>query len=352
MKFWKIVPIILTLGLFFACSNDDDGLGDGGDGTPVVEKDFFNIVVQNQYTTPPSKVSIFYRVEDINGDPVPDLDQNNFTIFEKGRNDEEFKPISVDEADRVISDNENVFRYNVMLLLDLSASVTNNHLTEVKASASQFVHSTLGSELNTSTRIGIFWFDGADNLHVLHDFTNKVNELDEAIDDITADMSFDNSTDLYGAVIKGTQLTNARIQQDLLVNFQAAGAMLIFTDGSDQAARYTKEEAYQTVDSLDDKINFYTIGLGNEIDEDVLESLGKKETVLAANAEELDEKFEQISELIYKEINSFYLFEYCTPKRDGSGINELRIKLDIEEREGSKDTEFDATGFRSGCELN
>ena len=351
MRHWPLLSIFF-LALLFACGNDDEGFDNPNNEPPIDLDNFYDIVIQNEFTTPPAKVSVFFRVEDVNGDPVADLTQDQFSIFEKGRNDDEFKPISVDEADRVVSDNENVFRYNVMMLLDLSASVTNNHLNEVKAAASQFVHSTLGNDQNTSTRIGIFWFDGADNLHVLKDFTNIINELDEAIDDIQANMSSDNSTDLYGAVIKGTQITNARIQQDELVAFQSAGAMLIFTDGTDQAARYSREEAFASVDSFSSKINFYTVGLGNEIDEDVLERLGEKEAVLAANADELDENFNMISELIYKEINSFYLFEYCTPKRDGSGINELQIRLDFDDKAGSRETEFDATGFRSGCTLN
>ncbi len=352
MKFWNFVSVILTVSLLVCCNSDDEGADNGGSTPEENLSEFYTINIQDEFTTPPAKVSVFYRVEDANGDPVPDLSQDDFNIFEKGRNDTAFKTISKDEADRVISDNTNVFKYNVMMLLDLSASVTNNHLTEVKASASQFVHSILGTNLNTSTRIGIFWFDGADNLHVLHDFTNKINDLDDSIDEINGNMSFDNSTDLYGAVIKGTELTNARIQQDQLVDFQSSGAILIFTDGTDQAARYTKAEAYETVDSFSKNINYYTVGLGNEIDQDVLETLGKKATVLAEDGEELTEKFTQISDLIYKEINSFYLFEYCTPKRDGSGINELRIELKVEERSGSKETTFDATGFRSGCELN
>ncbi|WP_436798780.1 hypothetical protein [Maribacter confluentis] len=85
------------------CNADDDvsldlNLGDGlGKGEPVddclgLEEGELVLSIQEQYTTLPGKVSVFFRVSDTSGNPVPGLTANQFTIYEQGRNDDCFKP--------------------------------------------------------------------------------------------------------------------------------------------------------------------------------------------------------------------------------------------------------------------
>ena len=82
-----------------------------------------------------------------------------------------------------------------------------------------------------------------------------------------------------------------------------------------------------------------------------MKRVGANSSVFAEDPATLTAKFEEIAQLIYDETNSFYLFEYCTPKRDGSGVNDLIIKVEEDNRRGEKATMFDATGFESGCIL-
>lgn len=344
----KINPIFLSL--FFvlfivsSCKNDDDG-------TPAPAPKKFTIEVEEIYTSPPSKVSVFFRVKDQNDMPVSGLTQDDFSILEKGRNDTAFKLISADEADRILSDNEQIFDYKVMLLLDLSASVVNNDLDKLKAAAREFVADVMNTNINSSTKVGIWWFDGADVLHPLMDFTNNGVALQEAINGIEPSITTDNSTDLYGAIIKGTQLIKAEMSSSAIQGFLSASSVILFTDGTDQAARYTKEEAFTAINDAPTNVNYYSIGLGAEIDETVLNTIGSTSAVFADDAASLTEKFEEIAQLIYDETNSFYLYEYCTPKRDGSGENEIQLEVEKENQSGSVMSSFDATGFTSGCEL-
>ena len=97
-------------------------------------------------------------------------------------------------------------------------------------------------------------------------------------------------------------------------------------------------------------ISFFSIGLGAEIDTAVLSDIGKTASVVASNAAELETTFNQISARVSEQANSFYLFEYCTPKRDGSGVNNLVIQLTNGALQGAVQTEFNATGFTGGCE--
>ena len=344
MRNYLLLPVVFLLFVVTACNKDDDMPVDITPPRLVID-------IQQIYTAPPSKVSVFFRVEDQDGNPVSGLTADNFTILERGRNDETAKLISADEAERIIGDNEQVFDYKVMLLLDLSGSVINGDLGQLKAAAREFVIDVMQADESSSTRVGIWWFDGADILHPLIDFTNNPVALQQSIESINPGMSHDNSTDLFGAVMKASDLAAAEVQSSEIQGFQAAASIIVFTDGTDQAARYSKEEAYAKIDNAGEQINYYTIGLGNEIDTDVLKRVGANSSVFAEDPATLTAKFEEIAQLIYDETNSFYLFEYCTPKRDGSGVNDLIIKVAEDNRRGEKATMFDATGFESGCIL-
>ncbi len=334
---------IFILALSWSCKPDD--------GMNVITENNdpsqFEIVIQNQFVTPPSKVSIFYRVIDGIGNPVSNLTESDFTIFERGRNDTEFKLISEDEAERNISDNKDIFRNNVVLLLDLSGSVVNNDLDALKISSAQFVNNLLSTD-NSSTKIGIFWFDGVDVLHELIGFTSDLGRLTDAIDNMNAGLSSDRSTDLFGAILKGTAKAQNAIADNNASGFQSAASVITFTDGSDQAARYLRSDAIQAVEEASAEIDFYTIGLGAEIDDEILHALGPKSALSTDNPAELSDKFQEISNAIFDEANSFYLFEYCTPKRDGSGENGLRIEVRNAVGEGAVNTTFNADGFESG----
>jgi len=345
----KISRLLLLMGFVLfgqtACKKDSPG-----DNTPIVPESL-TIEVQNVFTSPPSKVSTFFRVKDQNGRPVSGLTPDDFTIFEKGRNDETHKLVSEDEADRILSDNKQIFDYSVMLVLDLSASVVNDDLDNLKQAARQFIIDVMQADINSSTKVGIWWFDGADILHPLMPFTDNAVALQEAIQTIDSSITTDNSTDLYGAIMKSTLLAESRLVNSQIQGFMAAASIIVFTDGTDQAARHTKEDAFAAVNNASEGINYYTIGLGSEIDADVLGTLGKDSSVFADDTSSLTDKFKDIAQLIFDETNSFYLYEYCTPKRDGSGENEIKLEVESENRKGVVITTFDATGFTSGCEL-
>ena len=93
----------------------------------------------------------------------------------------------------------------------------------------------------------------------------------------------------------------------------------------------------------------YTIGLGQEIDESVLRAIGKTSFVSAVNIGELLDKFKEIGDLINGRANSYYLLEYCSPKRSGS--NQLTIEAKRGALKGRASTFFDASDFNGSCSL-
>tara|TARA_R110002049_G_scaffold233284_4_gene406620 strand:+ start:522 stop:1610 length:1089 start_codon:yes stop_codon:yes gene_type:complete len=357
----KFLTLFCLTAVLFSCGNADDDVdfnfdnqGELGEGELVDDclglgENQLILSIQDQYTTKPGKVSIFFKVSDKDGNPVSGLTAEEFTIYEQGRNDDCFNTISTSESFARISPNSQIFSNSTLLVLDLSNSVLSSSLDELKSASVSFINNVMATETE-SFKMSILWFDGEKVLHELNPLTSSKEELIMSINGITTDISNDPSTDLYGAVIKATDLASDLIKASTTKNVIGASSIVIFTDGTDQASRYTKADALKKVKNANANISFFTIGLGSEIDTQILEELGKTSSVFASNKEELEDTFNDISFKISERANSFYLFEYCTPKRDGSGTNNLAIQVQNQSRQGAVQTKFNADGFTGGCE--
>ncbi len=361
MKKQLLPSALVLLLLLFSCGNADDdvnfdlnqeelGLGNEPDDCLGFGENELLLSIQDQFTTLPGKVSVFFKVTDTAGNPVPGLSAEQFTIYEQGRNDECFNSISPSESSARISPKSQIFTNNTLLILDLSNSVLSNSLEELKAASSSFINSVMPQEDTAAFQMAIYWFDGEDELHLLQELSNSKDALLTAVDDIGSDISNDPSTDLYGAVIKATDIAEMLLQENRNEDIIGAGSIVLFTDGTDQASRFTEEAALDAVANADRNLSFFSIGLGAEIDAEILMSIGKTSSAFAGNEAELESVFNEISLRVSEQANSFYLFEYCTPKRDGSGINNLAIRLVDGDRQGAVQTEFDARDFSGGCD--
>ena len=336
MKTSKL-KILLSAALFllYACSGDD------------AENTGLRITIEDQFVNLPSNVSVFFRVEDEAGNGVAGLTESDFTIYENGSKISEF------EATRKIQPNEQVFDYHITLLLDLSGSVLGGeNLSGLKSAAKSFIDEVMPAEGSVNAqaiKMEIWWFDGSENIKQLQGNSTNRTTLKAAIDNISSQMSSDNSTNLYGAVIQGINVATQKISQTRQLDEIASSAVVIFTDGTDQANRNTKGQALEAVKNADKDMSIYTIGLGQEIDEGTLKAIGKTSFVSAVNIGELLDKFKEIGDLINGKANSYYLLEYCSPKRNGS--NQLTIEASKGALKGSANTFFDASDFNGSCSL-
>lgn len=357
----KCLLSIFALIFAISCGNSDDdvnfnlnqeelGKGENPDSCLGFEDNELLLSIQEQFTALPGKVSILFKVTDNLGNPISGLSANQFTIYEQGRNDDCFNTISSSESFARISPNSQIFNNNALLVLDLSNSVLQSSLDELKIASTSFVNNVMPTPETESFKMAIYWFDGEDILHLLNPLTTSITELTAAIDGIDENISNDPSTDLYGAVIKSTNIAEELIQETNQNEVISAASVVLFTDGTDQASRFTEQSALNAVNNANPNISFFTIGLGSEIDTEILSEIGKTASVVASNAADLEATFNQISARVSEQANSFYLFEYCTPKRDGSGENNLVIQLTNGALQGAVQTKFDATDFTGGCE--
>ncbi len=346
-KLWAVLAILLILTI---------GCGGGGDEEPVGDCycDFtywsdpagsLNITYEKQTIKKPANVSVLFKVETRSGTPLPGLVAGNFKLYEDDA------LISEYESQQAVIPKPGQFKSRTMLLLDLSGSILNSDsLSNLKLAAKSFIAAVLpdlGTENYGAIDMAVFWFDGAADIRQLVGFTTDKNQLTAGIDSISDKISSDVSTNLYGAVILGIDRIKKTLESSQ--QYVSVGSIVIFTDGTDQAARKKKEEAVSAVNNAGKNISIYSIGLGGEIDESVLKAIGKNGFVFAQNLEDLVPKFQEIATKIKNDVNSHYLLEYCSPKRKGS--HTLKIVTTSDNLTGTLKTCFCATGFEGGCKV-
>ncbi len=331
------MALLLLMLAFTGCGNDAE------------PGDEIEVELIESKTELPSKIQLFFKVDLGDDQPFVTLEPSDFEIYENGSR------ISNLEAQAQIQRESGDFLYSSILLLDLSGSILNNaDLPSLKEAATTFIDQTMpeeGDNLYGTREMAVYWFDGEQDIHPLVFFTSDADSLVNGIQSIDEDISSDVSTNLNGAVVQGVSILNSRLN-DIRVDeeISTAGSMVIFTDGTDQAGRVSTSEAQDSVSNAGTDQSIFTIGLGGEIDEEILRSFGKDGFEFAEDSLQLNESFLAIAKRLESESNAYYVLEYCSPKRSGGHILELRAVY--EDKFGSFETEFSADGFTGGCSVD
>ncbi len=296
-------------------------------------------------TRMPANVSVLFKVDTEDSSPIANLEPGSFDIYENDR------LISSFESQQNVLPKTGQFRYSIVLLLDMSGSiVASENLEALKEAAQSFVESVMFEAEDArfgEIEMSIYWFDGQSDIQSLVSFEPDPEMLVTGIEEVNESITVDNSTNLYGAIIQGMDVIETRLNSVLNQSIITAGSVVLFTDGTDQANRESRSAALRAVDDAEGDLSIYSIGLGGEIDPETLTEVGKDGFVSASNITDLVPRFREIANLIRDEANSYYLLEYCSPKRDGE--NELTIKVNAGEYVGILSTKFSARNFSSGC---
>jgi hypothetical protein len=298
------------------------------------------IEILDTQTQAPAKVTVTFQVRTEDGDPVPNLPVSAFELLDNGVSDSGF------ESSKAFQPKPGRFQTSVALLLDMSGSITGSDaLPLLKTAAAAFVGSSLDA---AGVSVGVWWFDGGIDLVRLMDFTTDATALEAAIDGLTADVTRDNSTNLNGAIQLGIGVVEERIQSAAPSGLTQTGALVIFTDGTDQASRVTSSAALAAVAST--AIGVYSIGLRGEIDELFLSRIGRSGSAFADNTAALLSQFTGVGDQIEALANSFYVLAYCSPRRAGLD-NQLTIRVTSGPRQAEATTTYPAVNFTGGCTI-
>lgn len=315
-------------------------------------------------TSLPSKVSWSFRVDTCTGEPVAGLSAMQFEIFEDG------KKVSVYESQQRIAAKGERFRLYSVVLLDLSGSMLRSgDFSQLQVAAGAYLETALAASGDVH-RVQLMTFDGRASPQVLVPFTSDLSALKAGLASLSvvecsvaADCAsfldrrtcagwrcVDDSTNLNGAVVQSLQaLDTARATSNVPWH---DGALLVFTDGTDQAGRVSTAEVRVKVLSSSEHV--FAIGLGGEVDVEALKAIGRDGDWPVARADQLQGAFEEIARRTSGLANRFYVLEYCSPRRSGNHALEIRARVETADAgtlEGSLSGAFDATGFGSGCQL-
>lgn len=295
----------------------------------------------------PSRLAIYFKLEDSNGQPIANLIGENFNIYEETATSTCLQAISEFEAPRRVRKPERFFSHNTLILLDLSGSVLNNFSLELKEATKALVNEINPHKDTSKNKVGIYWFDGAADIHELIAPSLDKTAILNSIETIDSSLSKDNSTNLYGAISAITAKANTMLKQD--VNVKGV-SILLFTDGKDRANRVSRRIAYDAIDNSNKAISFFSVGLGMDINEADLRKFGKDKFVGIQDVSQLITTFSNIAQSVHDEANSYYVFEYCSPIRAGRD-NVFILEAVSGDKKGVLENPFNAEGFGGGCTL-
>lgn len=312
----------------------------------------------------PSRVGLLFKVDTCGGEPVSGLSGAQFEIFEDG------KKVSAFESQQRVAPKGERFRLFSVVLLDLSGSMLRSgDFPQLQVAATRYLDEALAGG-GDGHRLALMTFDGREQPQTLVPFTSDRAALQRGLESLSASecsassdcaafsdrrtcagwRCVDDSTNLNGALISTLDTLGAELSQSDVT--WRDGAVVLFTDGTDQAARASSSAAQEAV--LGSAQHVFTIGLGGEVDERALKGLGKDGYWPVAKADQLDAAFVDIAGRVASLANRFYVLEYCSPRRSGTHTLKVVATLDSPrdgQLVGSLSGQFDATGFSSGCEL-
>lgn len=268
----------------------------------------------------PSYVNIMFQATNPSGKGISDLKTEDFVVLENNK-----KVSPTESAIKIKKKGTIPYSLKTVLLLDNSRSVGNS-LAEIKNSAIALIDNIeLGQE------IAIYKF--SQDPIIIQDFTSNKERLKTAVNSVKLGY---NRTNLYGSIIEAV----SRWEDKYTTNEIQQGFLIVLTDGSDTEGSSTKTQAIKARGNR----KVYTIGLGNEINRDILSEIGNSGFYSITDISKLTQKFKDIQAEISQYANSFYWLNYMSPK---GGNHKHTLKLYVKNNQNSKTNAFITGEFNS-----
>ncbi len=284
----------------------------------------------------PSNVAVYFTVDTAGGSPVAGLEADDFRIYEDG------SLVSVAESQQTIVNPEVAAEHYTLLLVDMSGSVSeSDQVPLIEQAAQEFT-----SQLESHQRVAVYVFDGSEDIRAITPFTRSGGAASAGAGRLSSYNARDPSTNLHGAVVAAIgELDTALERSRVPLRF---GTVVVFTDGTDRAARVTPREMAEAIE--ESPYDFFAIGVGDEISERVLGDVGREGYVMVADRSAIRNAFRGISQRIVEMTQRYYLLSYCSPAR--AGVHTVTVEALAETGSGSLTYEFDAEGFGPNCDPN
>jgi len=279
----------------------------------------------------PNNVWVFFTVEK-GKEPVPGIGAGDFEIYE----DDQL--VSKFESKQTIQNPEVAAVMYTLLLLDMSGSITESgQAGQLVDAAGQFT-----DRVGKTQKVGVYAFDGSEKIHPVVPFTETPGSVAGGLEGLRTFKPKDPSTNLNGAVVQGLETLKKALDADRRpLKF---GTLVVFTDGTDRAARVPHKDVVDEIRKKDyENYEIFGIGVGAELDKGELGDIGRDGTELATDRAKVTEAFGKIAGQIEAHTHRFYLLSYCTPSRNGD--HKVRIVAKSKNGSGSLEYGFSASGF-------
>ena len=246
-------------------------------------------------------VDLYVTVTDDDGRLVPNLGENDFTIFDN------------DQPQEIALFGNEVRPINVVVMLDSSISTTNvMHL--IMGGAEQFLIRMLPDD---RAKVGAF----NDKIEVLPaEFVGDRDELIRALDEL----DFGNKTRLFDAI--GASL-------DSLQEVEGRKVVLVLTDGQDSASQKGWRDVLEQ--AIAEEVMIYSIGLEVEYFDGVRNRQTRPDRSLRRLAEETGGGYFELQETdelgstftrVSQELHSQYVLGFAPSVPDGR-IHDLNVRV-------------------------
>ncbi len=287
----------------------------------------------------PNNVWVFFTVEEKDGEPVGGLAAEDFAIYE----DDQL--VSTFESQQTIQNPDVAAVMYTLLLLDMSGSITESGSADLVVDAAQGFVDRVGQ----SQKVAVYAFDGGKDIRSVVRFTEAKGSVEGGLEGLRTYKARDPSTNLHGAVVDGLDVLRKALDKDKRpLKF---GTMVVFSDGTDRAARVTNEEMAEALGQPEyDAFEIFAIGVGAEIEEGSLNQIGQDGTELVEDEASVQMAFEKVAQRIEAHSKRFYLLSYCTPARNGEHTVRIEAQADRNakgkpRKKGDVSWAFDANGF-------
>lgn len=269
------------------------------------------------------RIKLYTTVEDVSGKPVFDLGSSHFKVYEDQTRQ---SPISVTSV------GAGFVGLSACIIMDTSGSMS-GAIGSAKQAAISFVNNLKPEDKAALIRFREF-------VTIEQTFTDDKDALISAIKKLYAD----GYTALYDALYKGIAMASTQ---------PGIKALVALTDGQDNRSIKTAKEVIDYAKSV--SVPVYIIGLGDDINEDVLRLIAKEtegQYYRAPTPAELQKLYETISE----RLKNLYEVSYTThnPQRDGT-IRSVTAQVIYQEASGQDSIEYTAptlAGTISGVVLD
>lgn len=284
---------------------------------------------------PPGNVAVLVSVQKGKG-AVGNLSADSFRISEDGQE------LTKEQTQQTLLPADSVTAHRALLLVDMSGPVTEGELRQKIASAA----ARFATKAHRTQPVSVFAFDGGTTIRQIADFPQGEDEIPE-IKELTSYTPQDPSSNLNSSVVEGL----AQLEAKLLSAHRPVriGSLVVFARGPDLAGRVPESTMRQAIDGS--KHHVFAIGV-KDAPGFRASRVGRDGTFDALSLTALDGAFEEAGTQAAEVVGSYYLLAYCSPARAGKRRLSVKVVAPDEQGKplsGSVSTEFDATGFASGC---